>query len=126
MQSSQIHFIRTVVLSAVAAGAATVMLSLTAIAHAADNHASHAGHVPAAATPAIEPAEGEIRKIDTDARKITIKHGEIKNLDMPAMTMVFQLQESVQIGTLKVGDKIKFKVASVAGKYTVTELQVIK
>jgi len=65
-------------------------------------------------------------QIDTDARKITIKHGEIKNLDMPAMTMVFQLQESVQIGTLKVGDKIKFKVASVAGKYTVTELQVIK
>ncbi|HQA32469.1 MAG TPA: copper-binding protein, partial [Casimicrobium huifangae] len=109
MQSSQIHFIRTVVLTAFAAGAAPVMLSLTAIAHAADNHASHAGHVPAAATPAIEPAEGEIRKIDTDARKITIKHGEIKNLDMPAMTMVFQLQESVQIGTLKVGDKIKFK-----------------
>ena len=45
---------------------------------------------------------------------------------MPTMTMVFQLQESVQIGTLKVGDKIKFKAASVAGKYTVTELQVIK
>lgn len=52
---------------------------------------------------------GEIRKIDKDAKKLTIKHGDIKNLDMPGMTMVFQAGDKVDLDKLKAGDKVQFK-----------------
>ena len=51
--------------------------------------------------------DGEIRKVDTEAKKITIKHGEIKNLDMPGMTMVFQVKVPAMLDKVKVGDKVK-------------------
>jgi Cu/Ag efflux protein CusF len=68
-------------------------------------------------------AEGVVRKLDLDNRKITIKHGEIKNLDMPGMTMVFRLQEKINIDSLKSGDKVLFHVEKLDGGYTITELQ---
>ena len=68
-------------------------------------------------------AEGVVRKVDVDNRKITIKHGEIKNLDMPGMTMVFRLQEKINIDSLKSGDKVLFHVEKLDGGYTITELQ---
>ena len=68
-------------------------------------------------------AEGVVRKLDVDNRKITIKHGEIKNLDMPGMTMVFRLQEKINIDSLKSGDKVLFHVEKLDGSYTITELQ---
>lgn len=68
-------------------------------------------------------AEGVVRKLDVDNRKITIKHGEIKNLDMPGMTMVFRLQEKINIESLKSGDKVLFHVEKLDGGYTITELQ---
>jgi Cu(I)/Ag(I) efflux system protein CusF len=68
-------------------------------------------------------AEGVVRKLDVDNRKITIKHGEIKNLDMPGMTMVFRLQEKINIDSLKSGDKVLFHVEKLDGGYTITELQ---
>ena len=66
--------------------------------------------------------EGEVKKIDKDTRKITIKHGEIKNLDMPGMTMVFVVKDKALLDKLKAGDKVKFKVINDAGKFTVTEI----
>lgn len=68
-------------------------------------------------------SEGEIRKIDRDSKKITLKHGEIKNLDMPGMTMVFQLREAAMADQLKVGDKVRFRAEKAAGGFMVTELQ---
>lgn len=68
-------------------------------------------------------AEGVVRKLDVDNRKITIKHGEIKNLDMPGMTMVFRLHEKINIDSLKSGDKVLFHVEKLDGGYTITELQ---
>ena len=67
-------------------------------------------------------AEGVVRKLDVDNRKITIKHGEIKNLDMPGMTMVFRLQEKINIDSLKSGDKVLFHVEKLDGGYTITQL----
>lgn len=58
--------------------------------------------------------DGEVRKIDKETKKITIKHGEIKNLDMPGMTMVFQVKDVALLDPVKVGDKVKF-VAEKAG-----------
>jgi Cu(I)/Ag(I) efflux system periplasmic protein CusF len=70
--------------------------------------------------------DGEVRKIDKAQSKITLKHGEIKNLDMPGMTMVFQVKDKAMLDKLAPGDKVKFKAVNDAGKFTVTDLQVVR
>ena len=77
----------------------------------------------AAADKAPEMISGEIRKIDTTTGKLTIKHGPIKHLDMPPMTMVFHAGDKSSLEQLKVGDKIEFSVASEQGKMTVTSIK---
>ena len=79
--------------------------------------------IPVFAQSAADMALGEVRKIDKEARKITIKHGEIKELEMPPMTMVFTLKDPAVLENFKVGDKVKFKVVREDGKILVTELQ---
>jgi Cu(I)/Ag(I) efflux system periplasmic protein CusF len=64
-------------------------------------------------------AEGEVRKVDKETKKITLRHGVIKNLDMPAMTMVFQVKDAALLDKLKAGDKIRFSADKVDGAYTV-------
>ena len=68
-------------------------------------------------------AEGEVRKVDKAAGKITLKHGEIKNLDMPPMTMVFAVTDKALLDNVKAGDKVRFRAANQDGRMTVTELQ---
>jgi Cu/Ag efflux protein CusF len=70
-----------------------------------------------------EMTDGEVRRVDKQAGKVTLKHAEIKSLDMPAMSMVFVVKDKAMLEKLKVGDKIKFKAINDAGKYTVTEIQ---
>ncbi|NPC55616.1 copper-binding protein [Caenimonas soli] len=70
--------------------------------------------------------EAEVRKVDKDNKKVTLKHGEIKNLDMPAMTMVFQVKDATELDKVKPGDKVRFKAANEGGKYTVMEIQQAK
>ncbi len=67
--------------------------------------------------------EGEVKKINKDASKITIKHGEIKNLDMPPMTMVFVVRDTSVLDTVQVGDKIRFAAVYEGGKMVARELQ---
>jgi len=71
-------------------------------------------------------ADGEIRKVDTDNKKITIKHGEIKNLDMPPMTMVFQVKDDALLGRVKSGDKVRFSAEKMGGAFVVTDIQAAK
>ena len=70
--------------------------------------------------------DGEIRKINKDTQKITIKHGEIKNLEMPGMTMVFQVKDSAMLEEVKVGDKVKFVAEKSGGALVVTDIQPVK
>ncbi len=113
--------------------AASIALSLLLAgpALAQQKAADHAAHQ--AATPATTPAaasadmaDGEVRKIDKDAGKLTLKHGEIKNLDMPGMTMVFQIREPALLDRLKVGDKVKFRAEKADGSYLVTAIEPAK
>ncbi|MDP2818885.1 MAG: copper-binding protein [Polaromonas sp.] len=71
-------------------------------------------------------ADGEVRKVDMDNKKITIKHGEIKNLDMPGMTMVFQVKDAALLGKAKVDDKIRFKAEKSGEAIVVTDIQPAK
>lgn len=97
--------------------------------------AGHAGH---SATPAAMPADastftaapaapalsdGEIRKIDREAGKLTIRHGELKHLDMPPMTMVFIAADKALLDIVKVGDKIRFRVVMDGARMVVTEIE---
>ena len=67
-------------------------------------------------------SDAEVRKIDMARGRVTLKHGEIKSLDMPPMTMVFTVKDKAMLEGVKVGDKIKFKAANENGKLTVIEL----
>ncbi len=66
---------------------------------------------------------GEVRKVDRDNQKITIKHGEIKSFDMPPMTMVFTVKDPVLLDAAKPGDKVRFGVAREDGKFGVTAIE---
>lgn len=96
-----------------------MLLSTSTLVYAQTKVADDKGN---AASNSAEMSTGEIRKIDKEAGKITIRHGEIKNLDMPAMTMVFVVKNPSQIEKLQVGDKVKFSATNESGKFTVTSI----
>ncbi len=75
------------------------------------------------ARPATALSEGEIRRLDPETGKLTIRHGEIRNLDMPPMTMVFTARDKAMLAGLKVGDRIRFAASNEGGRYLVTEIQ---
>lgn len=72
------------------------------------------------------PSDGEIRKIDKDAKKLTIKHGPLANLDMPAMTMVFRVKDPAMLDQVKRGDKVKFVAEKDGAAYVVTQIKPAK
>ena len=79
---------------------------------------------PIATTPAAAPmTEAEVRKVDKEQGKITLRHGEIKNLDMPPMTMVFRVKEAKQLDQIKEGDQVRFTADKIGGQYTVTGIE---
>ena len=77
-------------------------------------------------TVASAMADGEIRKVDKDQKKLTIKHGELKTLEMPPMTMVFQVKDPAMLDQVKVGDKVRFNAERLNGAITVTAIEVAK
>jgi Cu/Ag efflux protein CusF len=82
------------------------------------------GKMGMAAAPGM--TDGEVRKIDKDAGKITIRHGEIKHMDMPGMTMVFTAKDKALLDKTSVGAKIQFMVTNENGQMTVTDIQPAK
>ncbi len=76
-------------------------------------------------TALAQSVNGEVKKIDEAANKITLKHGPIKSLDMndDGMTMVFRVKDPSMLKSVKVGDKVKFDADRVDGKITVTRIQ---
>ena len=71
-------------------------------------------------------AEAEVRKVDIDAKKITLKHGEIKNLGMPPMSMVFQMKDPSMLEKFKTGDKVRFTADNLNGAMTVMSIEPFK
>jgi Cu(I)/Ag(I) efflux system protein CusF len=78
---------------------------------------------------AAEPAplsQGEVRKIDVGAQKITLRHGPIASIGMPPMTMVFEVEKPELLEGISAGEKVNFQVQQQGSRYIVTELQVVK
>jgi Cu(I)/Ag(I) efflux system protein CusF len=102
------HLMLSIALAVAGAGAAFAQ-------DKTDGHASH--HA------AADMSDGEVRKVDKSAAKVTIKHGEIKNLEMPPMTMVFQVKDAALLDKVKAGDKVKFRAEKAGSGYVVTAIE---
>lgn len=89
--------------------------------HAEDKPQKHAGVMSF-----DNMADGEVRKVDRENKKMTIKHGELKNLDMPRMTMVFPIRNATLLETFKASDKVKFVANKLDGVFFVTDIQLAK
>lgn len=115
-------------LSVALAALCSLGLSSAAYAHGDEKHADLKGDEVklAQAAPTTDMTEGEIRKVDKDNKKITIKHGDIKNLDMPGMTMVFQVKDPAMLDSVKAGDKVRFVAEKLSGALVVTDIQLAK
>ncbi len=75
---------------------------------------------------ATDMVDGEVQTVDKTARNITLRHAEIRNVQMPAMTMVFNVRDAALLDKVKAGDKVKFKVEAIGGTPTVTVIEVVK
>ena len=100
--------------------ASALALSLPLVAQTTMDHSK----MGMAAAPGM--TDGEIRKIDKENGKVTIKHGEIKHLDMPPMSMVFNVKDKAMLDKVQVGEKVQFIVVQDAGKMVVTDIKATK
>ena len=116
------------------AGALAILgLALAASQAMADHHGSsdHAGHGAHGAAPAAQAGaaaaltEGEITRRDARSGKLTIRHGEIANLAMAPMTMVFAVQDPAQASALQPGDKVRFRVEKLNGALVITHIEAL-
>lgn len=81
---------------------------------------------PTAAAATSDMSDGEIRKVDKDGKKLTIKHGPLKNLDMPGMTMVFSVKDDAVLDQVQSGEKVRFFAEKIDGKITVTKIEAVR
>ena len=94
---------------------------------ASGGHAGHGATSAPATAPAADPggqwAEAEVRRVDAASGRVTLRHGPIRSLDMPPMTMVFQARDPAQVSGLKNGDRVRFQAAAEGGKYFLTQIE---
>ena len=97
----------------------------TSISYAA-SHATAPAVSASTTASALPMVEAEVRKVDLENKKISLKHGEIKNLDMPSMTMVFQVKNTAMLENIKAGDKVMFTADKVDGAFMVMSIEKAK
>jgi Cu/Ag efflux protein CusF len=68
-------------------------------------------------------AQGEVRRIYKENKKITLRHGKIKNLNMPPMSMVFQVRDPALLDKVLIGDKVRFRAVEEDGTLVITEME---
>jgi Cu/Ag efflux protein CusF len=120
-----VNSLHTIFVAAASALAAVSVLPAHAQSHGHD-HAATAPAMKPVAGQAAEMSEGEVRKVDKAGKKITLRHGPLTNLDMPPMTMVFQVSDAALLDNVKAGDKVRFAASNPGGKLTVTQIEVAK
>jgi len=81
-----------------------------------------AGLTAWAQAPSAPQAQAEVVKLDKASARLTLKHGEFKYLDMPAMTMVWRVRDPKGLEGLAVGDRVRFTGERIDGQFTVTSL----
>lgn len=90
------------------------------------DHDQHGAMATASPNDPNSLSEGGIQKVDKDTGKLTIKHGPLNNLGMPAMTMAFKVQDPAVLDQVKVGDQVRFRVERANGSLVITKLEAAK
>jgi len=72
---------------------------------------------------AQEYTKGEVTKIDPKQKKLTIRHEQLKSLEMPAMIMVFVVAEDFMLDKVEVVKPIEFVAGRVNGRITVMDVK---
>ena len=90
------------------------------------SHDAHAGHGAAPVSSSAGLVDGVVKKIDKAAGKVTIAHGPLLNLNMPAMTMAFRVKDATWIDQMAVGGKIRFVAEDMSGTLTVVRFEAAK
>ena len=106
--------------------AALLSLAPSAFAQGMDHGKMGQGHGGTMGMQDLPPAEAEVRRIDKDSGKITLRHGEIKNMDMPPMTMVFSVRDKAMLEGIAVGDKVEFTAVHDKGQMRVESIKPLK
>ena len=91
-----------------------------------DDHASHHPEASSAVGADLAKADGEVRKVDKEAKKLTLRHGPIPNLEMPDMTMVIRVADPKMLDGLVAKQKVRFTADRIEGQLTVTSLEVVQ
>lgn len=107
--------------------ALSILLAAAGPLHAHDTGSSHSHGAAASSSKAALPqVEALVRTVDKSAKKITLKHGDIPNLDMGAMTMVFQVADPALLDKVKAGDTVRFTADKIRGAYTVLTIEPVQ
>jgi Cu(I)/Ag(I) efflux system protein CusF len=84
---------------------------------------SHGSKNPGAMSTSL--SQGVVKKVNKAQHKLTIRHGPLANLDMPAMTMIFRVKNPAWLDQVKAGESIRFRAEMVNGQLTVTQLDLV-
>ncbi len=109
--------------------AAATLMFATATVAAQTAQSGEDASPPEASTAAsanMAKAEGEVRKVDREAKKLTLRHGPIPNLEMPDMTMVFRVVDAKMLDGLEARQKVRFTADRIQGQLTVTSIEVVQ
>lgn len=116
--------LRTTLMATLLAGASSLALAQHSGHSPAVSPSAAPSAAPAAAAPGALPwAEAEVRRVDAGAGAVTLRHGDIRNLDMPPMTMVFKARNPAILNGIKAGDKVRFTADQINGTYTVLSIE---
>jgi Cu(I)/Ag(I) efflux system periplasmic protein CusF len=102
--------------------AGALLASATPFVHAGNAHQAATSAPGSSVSATTSMSEGEVKKVDAENGRITIKHGDLKNLGMPPMTMIFRLTDKSLLQGVKPGDKIQFVAEKLNGKLSVTRV----
>ena len=101
--------------------------SAHAVTTGSDSHAGHAGmNSPAQTSSDATMVDGVVKKIDKTAGKVTVSHGPLSNLKMPAMTMVFRVKDAAWLDRMQVDSTIRFQADSINGVLTIVRFESAK
>ena len=109
-----------------AAAMLVIATAFAATAYAQASEPDHSTGMTAQSIATADMTDGEVRTIDKDNQKITLKHGEIKNLGMPGMTMVFKVKDAGVLDAVQVGSKVRFAAEKSDGALVVTAIQAVQ
>ena len=112
--------IHHILLAGAVGGAVFALPALTRHGDAAQASAAASVSKPA------DMSEGEVRKVDLAGKKITLKHGPLKNIGMPGMTMSFAVSDPAMLNGVKVGETVRFVASEQGGKLRIVHIEPAK